>query len=303
MNEQKCAIALGFFDGVHLGHAKLLELTLEVSREKGLVPAVYTFDRHPAAEITGKPVLLLNSTEDREYLFREIYGMKKVVFDRFDRDLMNTDCRTFIRDILAGRLNAAHLVAGWDYTFGKSGEGNAALLKAEADALGIGCDIVEKVVLNGITISSTYIRNLVANGDMENAGLYLGHAHMLSGNVIPGNKLGRKLGIPTVNLPIPPSVQPPAKGVYITRVHIPDDARTYAGITNVGTKPTVAEDGAALIETHIMGYEGDLYGKKVRLEFLKYLRPEIRFPNLELLKEQILEDMESARAFLQGSLR
>jgi len=298
MSNQKCAIALGFFDGVHLGHAKLLERTLEVSKEKGLVPTVYTFDRHPAAEITGKSVPLLNSAEDREYILRKKFGIQSVIFARFDKTLVMTDWRDFIHDILVGRLHAAHLIAGWDYTFGKNGEGNAELLKAEAAALGIGCDIVDRVILNGITVSSTHIRNLVANGDMENAALFLGHAHLLSGVVVSGKKIGRTIGIPTVNVPIPSGVQPPARGVYVTRVRLSEDTEAYPAVTNVGAKPTVTGTGELLTETYIIGYEGDLYGRKIRLEFLKYLRPEIRFPTLEELRLQILKDIDSAKKLM-----
>lgn len=301
MKKQKFAIALGFFDGVHLGHAKLLERTLEVSREKDLVPTVYTFDRHPVTALTGKSIPLLNSVDDREFILKEQFGIENIIFARFDQKLMNTNWRTFIHDILGEQLNAGHLVAGWDYSFGKNGEGNTELLRSEASTLGIGCDIVDRVVLNGITVSSTHIRNLVADGDMENAALFLGHPHLLSGEVISGKRLGRTLGIPTVNISIPPNIQKPAKGVYVTRVHIAGDERIFTGVTNVGTKPTVTEDDTILTETHIVDFEGNLYGSKIRLEFLQYLRPEIRFPGLEELKKQILGDIKSARELLSSS--
>jgi len=295
MKQPKRAIALGFFDGVHLGHSKLLERTLDIAKNNNLTAAVYTFDRHPSSLLTGKTVPLINTTQDREYLIRQKYNISDIIIDTFDNDLMSIPWQSFIRDILVGKYNAHYLIAGYDYKFGYKGQGNAEILMAESKALGLGCEIVEKVMLNDVAVSSTYIRGLIAEGDMNRASLYLNHPHILSGRVIQGKQLGRTLGIPTVNLPLPPNIQQPALGVYATRVHIDGIDVPYMGVTNVGTRPTVTSDSTILVETYIIDFEGDLYGKDIRLEFLDYIRPEINFSDLTELKNQVLTDIELVR--------
>lgn len=292
----KRAIALGFFDGVHLGHAKLMARTTEVAAQNGLIPTVFTFDRHPIHEITGHPLLLLNTVSDRAYIMRKFYGISDVIFAHFDSEMMHVPWQNFLSDMLIGQFKAAHLVAGWDYHFGYRGEGNPERLREESARFGVGCDIIPEVVLDGITVSSTYIRKLVAQGDMDRAAEFLGHPHILSGIVGHGKRLGRTLGIPTVNMKIPPEVQEPAKGVYATRVILDDMKSSYAGVTNIGVKPTVTDEGEIVVETHILGYSGDLYGKLVRLEFLRFLRPELRFGSLDDMKAQIAVDIGKAKA-------
>ena len=295
MKQPKRAIALGFFDGVHLGHSKLLQRTIDIAKSNGLSAAVYTFDRHPASILSGENVPLLNTTADREYLIREMFNIDDVIIDRFDKSLMSTHWESFIRDILVEKYNAGYLIAGYDYKFGHRGEGNADLLKLKANELGLGCEIVDKVLFNDITVSSTHIRGLIAAGDMRNATLFLNHPHILSGAVMPGKQLGRTLGIPTINIPLPEGIQQPAKGVYATRVFIEGVDRPYIRVTNVGTRPTVTGDSRILVETYIVDFEGDLYGKLVRHEFLEYIRPEIRFPGLSELKQQVFSDIEQVK--------
>ena len=291
-------IALGFFDGVHRGHGALLQKTAERARQLGATPAVFTFDRPPKEVVTGKPVFLINSPEDRADLMRRIYGIEQVILAPFDREMMTMSWQDFITKLLIGQYGAVHLVAGHDYHFGYKNQGDPQLLQEKCRELGLGCDIIPKVEVEGITVSSTYIRTLVESGQVERAALFLGHRHCLSQTVRHGQRIGRTIGIPTVNLTVPGHVLVPGRGVYISRVYLPDGS-SYAGVTNVGTRPTVTDGDAVSVETFLLDFDGDLYGKQIRLEFCRFLRPEVRFDSLEALRDQIRANIDQARAYFQ----
>ena len=289
-------IALGFFDGVHRGHGALLEKTAERARQLGADPVVFTFDRPPKEVVTGRPVLLINSPEDRRALVRRIYGIERVVMAPFDREMMTTPWDKFVTDILVGRYHAVHLVAGHDHHFGHKNQGSPELLAEKCAQLGLGCDIIPKVEIGGITVSSTYIRRLVELGQIERANQFLGHPHVLTQVVRHGRRIGHTIGIPTVNLVAPPHVLVPSHGVYATRVTLPDGG-TYAAVTNVGTRPTVNNGSDVTVEAWLLDFDGALYGQTVRLEFLRHIRDEVRFDSLDALKAQISRDADSARQF------
>lgn len=183
---EKSVIALGFFDGVHLGHAALLNRCRAVADRLGIQAAVMTFDLHPDTLVTGKPVPLINSRADREDLFRRVFGMDRVVFYHFTAQTMHMPWQSFLDDYVIGELGAAHVVCGHDFHFGDRGAGNPERLVARCRELGVGSDVIDKITLDGITVSSTYIRQLIAAGEMEQANRFLGHPHLLSGRVEPG---------------------------------------------------------------------------------------------------------------------
>ena len=295
MNQQPTVIALGFFDGVHRGHGALLRRTVERAAQLGATPAVFTFDRPPKEVVTGKPVPLINSPEDRRELIRRIYGIEQVIMAPFDRAMMTMGWQDFITSLVE-QYGAVHLVAGHDYHFGYKNEGTPERLQQRCAELGLGCDIIPKVEYDGITVSSTYIRTLVEAGDVERAAAFLGHPHCLSQAVTHGRRIGHTIGVPTINLILPPSVLVPDHGVYITRVTLPDGT-SCPGVTNVGVRPTVSDSGTVSVETFLLDYDGDLYGQHVRLEFCRRLRPEQRFGSLEELRQQILRDIDSARVY------
>ena len=292
----KTVIALGFFDGVHKGHGELLKKTVQRAEELGAVPAVFTFDRPPKEVVTGIPVFLINSAEERQEIIRRIFGIEQVILAPFDRNMMTLPWEDFITEVLVKQYGAVHLVAGHDYRFGHKNEGNPELLKAKCAALGIGCDIIPKVEHDGITVSSTYIRTLVESGDVERAAEFLGHRHCLSQTVGHGYRIGRTIGIPTINFTVPSHVLTPQKGVYITRVTLPD-GRSFAGVTNIGTRPTVSDGDAISVETFLLDFSGDLYGTRIRLDFCRHLRNEKKFGSLPELKAQIERDIDAARAY------
>ena len=296
MNQQPTVIALGFFDGVHRGHGALLRRAVERAAQLGATPAVFTFDRPPKEVVTGQPVFLINSPEDRRDLMERIYGIRQVIMAPFDRAMMTMSWQDFITELLVKEYGAVHLVAGHDYHFGYKNEGDPQRLQAKCAELGLSCDIIPKVEHDGITVSSTYIRTLVERGDVERAAEFLGHRHCLSQTVTHGRRIGRTIGIPTINFSVPCHVSVPGHGVYISRVHLPD-GRSCAGVTNVGTRPTVSKDGTVSVETFLLDFDGDLYGQRIRVDFCRRLRDEHQFASLEELKEQIHRDISLARAY------
>ena len=293
---KKRVIALGFFDGVHNGHAALMRRTYQVSKEIGAVPSAFTFDPHPQNVIFGKPTPLLTSPEDRADLMRKYYGIEDVIVEPFTVERMKQPWRDFVEQTLVKDLGAVHLVCGHDYHFGYKGEGNPNRLRELCGELGIGCDVIEKVEQEGITVSSTYIRTLVAQGEIERANEFLGHPYTLSDHVSHGKKLGTTLGFPTVNLKLKEHVMPPAKGVYATKV-ILENGDVLPAVTNVGTRPTVDDGDQLTIEGFILDFHGDLYGQKIQMEFYKYLREERKFPSFDALKAEIARNVDQTREY------
>ena len=297
MEQKRRVIALGFFDGVHLGHGELLKTVTRRASQLDAVPAAVTFDTHPDQLILRQPVSLLTSPAERADLMQRLYGISDIVVAPFDDHMMHMPWEEFITGFLVKGCGAVHLVAGHDFHFGYMGEGNPQRLKEKCTQLGLGCDIVPKVVKDGITISSTYIRTLIAQGEMERAAEFLGHPFTLIGQVRHGKQLGRRLGFPTINLILPEGVIIPAFGVYATRVYLPD-GQVRMGVTNVGVRPTVdGEDAPITVEGYLLDYEGDLYGQTVRMEFFRHLRPERRFDSLDDLKAMVLHNADQTREY------
>ena len=217
----------------------------------------------------------------------------------FDHEMMTTPWDDFVTNILVGRYHAVHLVAGHDHHFGHKNQGSPELLMEKCRELGLGCDIIPKVEVGGITVSSTYIRRLVEMGQIERANRFLGHPHVLTGTVRHGRGLGSSRLFPTANLIIPPHVLVPSHGVYVTRATL-EDGSSYAAVTNVGTRPTVNSGSDITVEACLLDFEGDLYGKTLRVEFFQHLRDEIRFDSLDALKAQIAADADTTRAYFQN---
>ena len=292
-------IALGFFDGVHLGHGALLRRAAEEAKKRGCESAVFTFDRPPKEVITGIPCPLINSPEDRAELVKRLYGIDEMIMVPFDDEMRTTPWDRFVTDILVGRYGAVHLVAGHDHHFGHRNQGSPELLKEKCAELGLGCNIIPAVTLNGVTVSSTHIRKLLEEGDVETARAFLGHPHVLTQTVGHGRQLGRTIGIPTANLVAPPHVLLPKRGVYAAKITLPD-GRAFGGVTNVGVRPTVNNGQDVTVEPWILDFDGDLYGRTLRLEFYTFLRPERKFDSLDALRAAILHNAEQTREFFRG---
>ena len=298
MNERR-VIALGFFDGVHIGHGALLKKTCERATELGAIPAAMSFDTHPDTLVFGTPTELLNTMDERKHLMQSLYGIEDVIFCHFDRDMMNMDWEAFVEDYLVRELHACHLVCGHDYHFGARGFGNAERLTEKCRALGLGCDVIGEVKLDGVTVSSTYLRRLLKEGRMEEAVRFLGHGHIISGIVQHGDSRGHTLGLPTANLALDASLLVPAFGVYGGWADAGELGR-YPTAVNLGVHPTVHELPRPVAEASLLGFEGDLYGKFLRLELLFQVRPEQRFSSLPELTAQIARDQQTVLYRLTG---
>lgn len=294
-------IALGFFDGVHLGHAALLRLTRRRADELGIPAAVLTFDTHPDTLVYHQPVPLINTLEDRKYLIEEKFSMDEVILAHFDRAMMEMPWEAFVEDYLLGELGAKHVVCGHDFSFGYRGQGTPDKLRRLCAQRGVGVNVVDKVSLGGITVSSTHIRQLIRQGDMEAAAQMLGHRHFLSGEVLHGKELGRRLGFPTANLALPEGLIAPAYGVYATLVTLPDGS-AHPAVTNVGVRPTVHDQLGRLVEAWILDCTAELYGETIRVEFFTRLRGEKKFDSLEALRAEVLRNADETRAFFQNRL-
>ena len=295
MEDTQRVIALGFFDGVHIGHGELLKRTKQRAAELGVMPSVLSFDVHPDTLVFGKEVPLINSAIGREEIIRRCYGIENVVFIHFSPYVMRMDWRDFLESLVQD-LQVRHIVVGHDFCFGYKGQGNVERLQQYCQEKGLGCDVIPPVMLDGQIVSSTRIRELIAAGEMEEANRWLGHPHTLADTVHSGYHLGRKLGTPTINMFFPQGVVVPRHGVYASKVFLGGGA-SYIAVTNVGVRPTVSNDDRVSVESHLLDYSGNLYGRQARVEFYSFLRGEVKFESFEALSEQIHRDAEAARAY------
>ena len=295
MEETKRVIALGFFDGVHIGHGELLKRTKQRAAELHAMPSVLSFDVHPDTLVFGKEVPLINSAIGREEIIRRCYGIDNVVFIHFNRRVMQMDWRDFLEDLIRD-LQICHIVVGHDFCFGYKGQGTAARLREYCAEHGLGCDVIPPETLDGQIVSSTHIRELIAAGEIEEANRWLGHPHTLADTVHSGYHLGRRLGTPTINMFFPHGVIVPRHGVYASKVYL-ENGESYIAVTNVGVRPTVSQDDRVSVESHLLDYSGNLYGRQARVEFYAFLREEIKFSDYAALSEQIHKDAETARGY------
>ena len=293
MNQKKTVIALGFFDGLHLGHAALLERAKLRAAELDAEPAVLTFDIHPDTFVKKTAVELLNSPADRRYIAKRFFGIEKLFYIHFNEETMRLPWQEFMEKMQSA-YGAVHFVLGHDFSCGYRGEGTATVLRDWCTARGIGCDVIEPVTHDGILVSSTYIRTLLRDGDVERAAAFLGHPHLLTDTVRTGFRIGRTMDFPTINMAFAEGVLIPRRGVYAARVRLPDGE--HRAVTNIGMRPTF--DGQRVtVETHILDYSADLYGQRVCVELCRFLRDERRFDGPEVLSAQIRSDTEQTRAY------
>lgn len=289
IKKQGTAVALGYFDGIHLGHQAVLNTALRYAKEQKLVPVIMLFDVHPRKVILGKtPPMLKSEYKKREFL--EKMGFTVVPFNF--RESMNYTPDEFIEKILIEGLNAKVVSCGFDYHYGKDGKGNADTLHEEFEKRGITAIAEAPILFDGQKVSSTAIREYIANGEIDKANAMLGRHFSYDFVVRKGDGLGRVMGFPTINQCFPDDHVVPKYGVYASKVFV--DGKWYPAVTNVGIRPTVSAENMRS-ETCILDFSGDLYGKNVEVFLIKYLRPEIKFPDLRELSAQIEKDIEQAR--------
>lgn len=295
MTKQKI-MALGFFDGIHVGHAALINKIKQRAEETGAEPAVLTFDVHPDNLVFKKTVPLINSAEDRENILSRCFGIDDVVVIHFNQRVMHMDWQDFI-DELIDEMNLRWIVVGHDFCFGYKGLGTAEKLKAYCAERGVGCDIIPAVCRDGVVVSSTLIRQLIETGEMEKANEYLGHPHTLTDVIRTGYHLGTKMGTPTINMSFPQGVIIPRHGVYAAMAYI--DGQEYMSVTNVGIRPTVSDSGNVNVESFLLDFRGNLYGHRARIDFYKFLRPERKFDDVNELAAQIKSDAQTTREYFE----
>ena len=297
----KCAVALGNFDGVHKGHATLIRKTVALSREYGLSSCVYTFSEHPSNFKNGFYGIITDNSEKQSII--ESLGADIFYLDDFDK-VKDLSCEEFCRDILVKKLGAEIAVCGKNYRFGKNREGDCETLKKQMEALGKKTVIIDYVTADshgtGEAINSTSIRRCISEGETEKAAELMGRPFSICYPVIYGRQLGRKLGFPTINQKFPKEKLRPKNGVYACLCTI--DGKEYPGVANVGTKPTVTAGESkppVLCETHIIGYDGDLYGKRIKLDFYRRLRDEKKFSDLDELTRAVKSNIEETKKYFE----
>lgn len=294
--DKPSAVAIGKFDGIHRGHQSLLRHVLE-QKDRGLQAVVFTFDPSPAALFSGENLPELTTKREKRRLFEEM-GIDVLIEFPLDFATAAMEPEEFIEKVLAGQMKTAYIAAGADLSFGNRGRGDAALLERMAGQFGYRAEMIEKVCLEGVEISSSYVREVVKSGDMERAERLIGEAYSVCGVVAHGKKLGRRLGMPTVNLlPEKEKLLPPY-GVYFSEVSVGE--RVYKGITNIGCKPTVNDENQAGVETYLYDFAQDIYGKEITVRLFSFHRPEKKFESVDDLKKQMAADIAKGRYYIHG---
>lgn len=282
-------IALGSFDGIHLGHQKLIDKVVEKSKELHCNSMVYTFLEHPKRILKpGCSPEIITENYNRVNIMEEL-GLDAVYLENF-KNVMKMNSETFVEEILITKFQVKCAVAGYNFSFGQEKDGNADMLKEYGKHYGFEVYIVDAVKINGDIVSSSLIRDRIKNGEVDTVKAYLGRNFSIDGTVIHGRKNGEKLGFRTANLNVDFDIVLPKPGVYLTNTII--NNRTYKSVTNIGSNPTFHGKGVN-IETHIMDFSGDLYGRKIEVAFLKWRRDEKLFKGPLELKAQIMDDIKN----------
>lgn len=291
---EPCCIALGNFDGVHIGHRVLIEKTVQKARENGLKSAVFTFSNHPKNYIPGnKPVLNIIYNDEKADLIEKL-GVDYLFDIEFTSQIMKMEPEDFIKKLLVEKFNAARVFCGFNYRFGYKAGGDGQLLVRCGLEYGFGVNQIPPVFVDGEVVSSTLIRGLIKSGEVDECRKYLGRNYDIGGEVVVGNRLGRTIGFPTSNIMIDENMVTPPNGVYIT--YCIYNGTRYPSVTNVGVKPTIGEFKKNM-ETHIFNFDKELYGKHIKVEFIKMTRDEVKFGSVEELSQQIAKDCKEAKAY------
>ena len=290
---QPTAVAIGKFDGLHRGHRELLKLVLK-KKKAGLLTTIFTFDPPPEVFFGKRQLKEITTKEEKRIVFEEM-GVDILIefpLDEVTAALLPED---FVKTVLKDKMNMSYLAAGYDLSFGYQGAGDAKLLKLLAPMLDFELNIIEKICENGREISSTYVREEVEAGAMNHVTELLGEPYMIIGEVVHGAKLGRKIGMPTINiLPEKEKLLPP-NGVYYSRTCLGE--KEFKSITNIGKKPTVSNEEQIGVETYLYEFDQDVYGKNAIVKLLEFKRPERKFADLEELKAQMIKDVNEGREF------
>ncbi|MBQ3370005.1 MAG: bifunctional riboflavin kinase/FAD synthetase [Mogibacterium sp.] len=295
---EKTSVALGNFDGIHIGHREIFRAALDAAKDRDLKSLCFTFSNHPFNFILrrddGDPdAVKLICTEEEKIALIEEMGFDILVNVPFDEKIMTMHAHDFFNGIVKEKLNAGYVSVGFNYTYGARAMGKPDILRVECEAAGIGVSIHDAVIVDGEVVSSTLIREMISTGNMEMTAKLLGRPYSFSGMVAHGKRLGSRMGIPTINIPAPARQMLPPNGVYFSRIQIDD--HIYNSVSNIGVNPTVSDDGKQkVIETNIFDFDKDAYGKDIIVYFDHFSRGERKFRDKEELFAQIARDCENA---------
>lgn len=277
---KKSVVALGKFEGLHLGHMLLIDRVTEISKDKGLTSVICSIN------LPGKEHI--NTTQER-YSILENKGIDVVANCEFNREFASLTPEAFFEGILVDRLNARYIVVGSDFRFGCNRIGDTQSLIYLGKKHNITIVVIDKMSIDGKIISTSYIKELITGGDMQAVSRLMGRPYSITGDIVRGKQLGRTIGFPTINIIPDQSKLLPRFGVYETSVTV--EGKTYVGITNVGNNPTIDASNKTIIETNIPDFQGDLYGKNAEIRFIRFVRGEKKFESIDALKEQINMDI------------
>ncbi len=291
----KTSLTIGKFDGVHLGHRMLMDNILAAKKD-GCTPTVFTFDTFPSQFLRHETIPSILLEEEKEKLLDGL-GIERYVLFPFHEKTAAMEPEEFVEEILVKTMKVQQLFVGADFRFGKGRRGNAVLLEKLSHEYGFTFRAVDKRMYKGAEVSSSRIRECISNGEMEDVSAMLGIPYRISGEIIHGRSLGHKIGVPTINQAMPEEKILPRLGVYCAKVTV--EGRTYQGIANVGSKPTVQKESIYGIETHLFDCRENLYGKRAETEFLAFVRPEQKFATIEELSEQLEKDKQTGRTFFK----
>lgn len=291
---ESSVIAFGNFDGIHLGHQEIIKKSVKSAGVSNLKSSVFTFSNHPKNLITGEMTVKNILYPEEKARMIEAFGVDYLFSIPFDEHIMKMNPKVFIDGLLVDTLKMKEAYCGYNFRFGYKGHGTPELLIKEGERCGFGLHVVAPFKIDGHLVSSTLIRELIADGRVDECAKYLGRNYSIGGEVQVGNKIGRTIGFPTSNILVDESMVTPSNGVYVT--YCIYNGVTYPSITNAGTRPTIGQYSKN-VETHIFHFDKELYGKHIKVEFLKKLRDEVKFNDVEELREQIRLDCNIAKEY------
>ena len=287
-------ITVGTFDGVHVGHQKILNKIRTIANNNNGETALLTFDPHPRKVLfnTSNSLKLINTLDEKINLLSN-YGLDHLIIHPFNKDFSRITPTSYVRDLLVNQLNVATLVIGYNHQFGRNREGDITLLHELSEVYNFNVQEINAEEINEIKVSSTKIREALSMGDILQANNYLGHDFTLSGEVIEGNKIGRSIGFPTANISIKDEEKIiPANGVYAVKVKLNDQC--FNGMMNIGNRPTIEETNKSSIEVHIFDFSENIYGLEIEIVFKAHIRKEEKFSDIDTLKKQLINDQKAA---------
>ena len=292
----RSAVAIGKFDGIHIGHQALFE-KIQEQKEQKLTVVVFTFEPSPEELFKGIKLPSIDTISEKRNNFAAM-GVDYLIEYPLTKETAAISPEDFMEKILKNNLRAGYIVSGTDLSFGDKGKGNAKMLSAFCKENDIEYEMIDKICLDKVEVSSTAVREAIAKGDMELASRMLGRNYCITGKVVYGKQLGRTMQMPTLNIVPGTDKLLPPNGVYVTKSVV--EGKEYFGMTNVGCKPTVSSENRIGVETHLFGFDMDMYGKEIKTEFICYMRPEQKFESKDALMNQLFADKERAMAYIQG---